>query len=74
MWNTTLINQTYCELSVKLMEVLSAGKTNPYSEYRLILMKMNYCPFQDEMGIKESTSSGWLASVADHGIQGLRSH
>lgn len=41
---------------VMLMQVLSAGKANSYSEYMLILIRMNYCPSQDELGIKESTS------------------
>lgn len=36
-------------------EVPSVGKANPCSEYTLIFIRMNYCPFQDKMDFKEST-------------------
>ena len=56
MWNTILINKTYWEPSNNDDdEVLSGRKRNPYSECMLILIRINYCPFHNEIGIKEST-------------------
>lgn len=63
MLNTMLINQTYCEPSNSDADASSISrKDNSYSEY-MLMIKMNYCPSQDEMGIKESTPhqmADWL--------------
>lgn len=63
MLNIMSINQTYCEPSNSDADASSVSrKDNSYSEY-MLMIKMNYCPSQDEMGIKESTPhqmAGWL--------------
>lgn len=44
------------------MEILLVREKNSHSEYMLILLRINYCVFLYEMGIKESTQyrvAGW---------------
>lgn len=76
MWNTILINKTYCEPSNNdADEVLSGRKRNPYSECMLILIRINYCPFHNEIGIKESTQHQVDCGPHDRScLQGPLSH